>query len=407
MKAKYSIKKKGVFLTLAPSFLKAANLSEELGNNYYYSSNNNNTWEKFVDNMKELNTNPFISSIETYYRDDIRTSNFNFDSHALKSGDNIYFIPGTAVPRFKVKEKGNSLGFKTKKSYENANVFVLDDKSLKNLSLKRSSFENKIVYTNFCKFVEHIGLDISTLLSEEERELAQNANEIYFSDYLSTVVNNLNTETTEEILSLSRSRWTKRDYHREQFFNEESKKLLNLINDICYDSKKILISGSMVLEQLNDSTSIDEKMYNRLNQMFSSDTASVELAMDLMCNVDLKKSLFYILLIIKDHSQKIRWSNTYNHSNFKAFRQSMDDLMGPNKDRVFHYTYTGFEIIDALGKLKMLKKEHVDYFKEDIKNSFAYSQYREFFNVSKIEASDKLKKMLILSAENLKEDEPV
>lgn len=405
MKAKHSIKKKGVFLTLAPSFLKAANLSEEIGNNYYYRHNNNNTWEKFVDKMKELNTNPFISSIETYYRDEIETSNFNFDNHALKSGDNIYFIPGTAVPRFKVKEKGDSVGFKTKKSYENANVFVLDDKSLKKLSLKRSPFENRIVYTNFCKFVEHIGLDVSTLLPEEERELAQNTNEIYFSNYLSTIVTNLNTETTEEIISLNR--WVKRDYHREEFFNEESKKLLNLINDVCYDPKKILISGSMVLEQLNDSTSIDEKMYNRLNQMLSSDTASIELAMDLMCNVDLKKSLFYILLIIKDHSQKIRWSNTYGHSNFKAFRQSMDDLMGSSRDRVFHYNYTGFEIIDALGKLKMLKKEHVDYFKEDIKNSFAYSLYKEFFNVSKIEATDKLKKMLIASAENLKEDEPV
>lgn len=406
MKSKHSIKKKGVLLTLAPSFLKQANFNEDLGSNYYYKHLNNNTWETFVDKMKELNTNPFIASIHNYYRDDIQTSNFSFDKHALKSGDNIYFIPGTAVPRFKVKEKGDSVGFKTKKSHENANVFVLDDKSLKKLSSKRSPFENRIVYTNFCKFVEHIGLDVSTLLPEEERELAQNTNEIYFSNYLSMVTTNLSRETTEEILSLNK--WEKKDYHREEFFDEESKKLLNLIDDICHDSKKILISGNMVLEQLNDTTLIDEKMYNRLNQMFSSDTASIELGMDLMCNVDLKKSLFYIMLLIKDHSQKIRWSNTYNHSNFKAFRQTMDDLMSSTRDRVFHYNYTGFEIIDALGKLKMLKKEHVDYFKEDIKNSFsAYSLYREFFNVSKIEASDKLKKMLITSAENLKEDEPV
>jgi len=55
--------------------------------------------------------------------------------------------------------------------------------------------------------------------------------------------------------------------------------------------------------------------------------------------------------------------------------------------------------------LKVLKKEHIDYFKEEIKRSFTYGEYSYLFTVSKIEANEKLKKMLVESSENLLSEE--
>ena len=215
------------------------------------------------------------------------------------------------------------------------------------------------------------------------------------------VHSNLQTTATEDMLNVNR--WQADNYARGEFFDPESLKFLDIIEMTCTDKTKSLIHSSSVLEQINDTSFIDEKMYNRLQQMFKSDQASIELAMDLMSNVDLKKSLFYILLLIRDNAQRMKYSNPYTHSNFKAFRQSLDNLVGSNRDQCFNYNLSGPNIMYHLGNVKLLKKEHVDYFKEDIKRSF-HSEYSNLFSITKIEASDALRKMLVESAENLKQE---
>lgn len=406
MKSKLNIKKKAVLLSILPSSITDAGLDDHVTNQYSRwnasSQISKNTWENFAIKTLELNINPFIVSIGDYYLNDIKINNFTFDSYTLKSGDNLYFIPGTAVPRYKVKERGEKVGFKTRKTYENANVFILDEKALNKISAGRMPKpDNRVIYSNFIKFINHIGLNIDNILTPEQKQIADDSNEIYFTGFLSMVHSNLQTTATEDMLNVNR--WQADNYARGEFFDPESLKFLDIIEIACTDKTKSLIHSSSVLEQINDTSFIDEKMYNRLQQMFKSDQASIELAMDLMSNVDLKKSLFYILLLIRDNAQKMRYSNPYTHSNFKAFRQSLDNLVGSHRDQCFNYSLSGPNIMYHLGKVKVLKKEHVDYFKEDIKNSF-HSEYSNLFSITKIEATDTLRKMLVESAENLKEE---
>ena len=406
MKSKLNIKKKAVLLSILPSSITDAGLDDHVTNQYSRwassSQGHKNTWENFAIKTLEFNINPFIVSIGDYYLNDIKINNFTFDSYTLKSGDNLYFIPGTAVPRYKVKERGEKVGFKTRKTYENANVFILDEKALNKISAGRMPKpDNRVIYSNFLKFINHIGLNIDNILTPEQKQIADDSNEIYFTSFLTMVHSNLQTTATEDMLNINR--WQADNYARSEFFDPESLKFLDIIEMACTDKTKNLIHSSSVLEQINDTSFIDEKMYNRLQQMFKSDQASIELAMDLMSNVDLKKSLFYILLLIRDHSQRMKYTNSYAHSNFKAFRQSLDNLVGSHRDQCFNYNLSGPNIMYHLGNVKLLKKEHVDYFKEDIKRSF-HSEYSNLFSITKIEATDALRKMLIESAENLKEE---
>ena len=406
MKSKLNIKKKAVSLSILPSSITNAGLDEHVTTQYSRWNSNSqiskNTWENFAIKTLELNIDPFIVSIEDYYLNDIKINNFTFDSHTLQSGDNLYFIPGTAVPRYKVKEKGEKIGFKTRKTHENANVFILDEKGLNKISAGRMPRpDNRVTYSNFIKFINHIGLNIDNILTPEQKQLAYDSNEIYFTSFLTMVHSNLQTTATEDMLNISR--WKDEEYARSEFFSPESLKFLDIIQAVCTDKTKSLIHSSSVLEQINDTSFIDEKMYNRLQQMFKSDQASIELAMDLMSNVDLKKSLFYILLLIRDNAQRMKYSNPYTHSNFKAFRQSLDNLVGSHRDQCFNYNLSGPNIMYHLGNVKVLKKEHVDYFKDDIKKSF-HSEYSNLFSITKIEASDALRKMLVESAENLKQE---
>lgn len=406
MKSKLNIKKKAVLLSILPSSITDAGLDDYVTNHYSRwtssSQGQKNTWENFAIKTLELDINPFIVGVEDYYLNDIKINNFTFDSHTLQSGDNLYFIPGTAVPRYKVKERGEKVGFKTRKTHENANVFILDEKALNKISAGRMPKpDNRVIYSKFIKFINHIGLNIDNILTPEQKQIADDSNEIYFTGFLTMVHSNLQTTATEDMLTVNR--WESDNYARSEFFDPESLKFLDIIEMVCTDKTKSLIHSSSVLEQINDTSFIDEKMYNRLQQMFKSDEASVELAMDLMSNVDLKKSLFYILLLIKEHSQRMKYTNSYTHSNFKAFRQSLDNLVGSHRDQCFNYSLSGPNIMYHLGNVKLLKKEHVDYFKEDIKRSF-HSEYSNLFSITKIEASDALKKMLVESAENLKQE---
>ena len=405
MKAKLSIKEKIVCLSFNTKLIIDAGL-ENLTKGYYYNSSNFN-WVNFMNTPKiQSNINDLMNfTIEDVYMYNIDSKNFNFDQHTLQAGDDIYFFPGTAVPRYKVKERGDELGFKTRKTPDKANIFVIDDKSLNKINYKRYNTTIKAMkYSNFKEFFNQLNIDVTEMLNQEQIDMCEFQNTIYADNSFALINNNLDSSTLN--VRLETSYYSPSDYVLSSLYNEEQRKVLDFLNDICNDPNKTLMHSTGILEQINDKTDIDDKMYKRLNQMLeTNDSASIELAMELMANVDLKKSLFYILLLLKDHNNKIRWSNSYNHSNFKAFRQSLGNLINDHRDSCFTSSLNGFNLISTLGRLKVLKKEHIDYFKEEIKRSFTYGEYSYLFTVSKIEANEKLKKMLVESSENLLSEE--
>jgi hypothetical protein len=356
-----------------------------------------------VNKSNNSNHNLFTFVTTTFYKCKLSEDNFDFDNHTLTNGDNLYFIPGSCIPRFKVKEKGEKVGFKTRKTSDNANVIIFDNKALskQQMSMNRDSIH--VSLSNFNKILNAMGKQIEDLLTPEQLLIiANDDDQLYVDNDISSLNQSFTNNDCNLVFPTRGWRGHDSEAYTTGVSSTEAQAVLDIIDDACNDPNKIILSSTQVLAQINDTSVISQEMYTRLSQMLNGDKNSVTLAMELLSNFDLKRSIFYVLLLIRDYNSKIRWSANYNHSNFKAFRISIDNLLNAGKDNLFNHGVRGTNVISLLGEAKLLKKEHVEHFKEDVKNSFSYGDYSKFFEVSNIVSTPVLKKMLEESAENLK-----
>jgi len=186
----------------------------------------------------------------------------------------------------------------------------------------------------------------------------------------------------------------------------------DLANAMCsvishsYNKTKKFISSNTLLDLMNPKVLITDAMYTRLKQMFeSSNKDNIMLAMETMANVDIKKSLFNIIKLCNDYGHTMRWSDGYNHVNFKAFRTSLNEMVNLGRDTIFttrlHFTDT----IDILGKNQVLTKEHLDFFKNEMERHLMDYRLAKFFKVEKISATELLTQYLNDSKEYLNQEE--
>jgi hypothetical protein len=135
--------------------------------------------------------------------------------------------------------------------------------------------------------------------------------------------------------------------------------------------------------------------------MFTSGASdNISLAMETMCNVNTKKSLYYIMKLTNSHYSLMRWSEVYNNVNFKTFRNTLNTLLS-GKDSLFYNKLHFTEMIEHLGKNKVLEKFHLDAFKEEIERCLIDYRLAPYFKVEKITAKEKLINYLKESKEYL------
>lgn len=414
MKAIKNVKKQGIRVYLNSEIKKLYDF-KPLFNQYSYSQQPQSftlSWlglsehTAAINRINNSNHNLFTFVSTNFYKCNLNEDNFDFDNHTLAKGDNLYFIPGSCIPRFKVKEKGEKVGFKTRKTSDNANVIIFDDKALSKNQISMSRDSIQVSLSNFNRILDVMGQRIEDLLTPEQLLIIANDNDLLYVDNDISSLNQAFTNNDCTAAFPTRG-WRGHDVdaYTTGVSNPEAQAGLDIIHDACNDPNKIILNSTQVLAQINDTSVINPEMYTRLSQMLDGDKNSVTLAMELLSNFDLKRSIFYILLLIKEYSGKMRWSFNYNHSNFKAFRISIDSLLNAGKDNLFNHGIRGTNVIGLLGEAKLLKKEHVEHFKDDVKSSFSYGDYSRFFEVSNIVSTPTLKKMLEESAVNLKLEE--
>jgi len=84
---------------------------------------------------------------------------------------------------------------------------------------------------------------------------------------------------------------------------------------------KPIYNESELITNINgdDSTIIDEEVFQQLKNMFeSSDSDNHILAMEIMANSHYEKSILYLQMLLSDYSYQISNSHTRNHVNFKS-----------------------------------------------------------------------------------------
>jgi hypothetical protein len=370
--------------------------------------------DKFVktlpDGRKVLNTHLYEIDETEYiniHEEGIRKS-FTLEDTVinLQKGDNIYFVPTVSFPRYKIRDKAEEVGFKIKRSSDKADYIVIDNMAFKKFIDKLNDGNRRYVTHTSVKMqellevTEECGFDIDISKLNNDVKESLNEKEVFsitkyggeFNTELSFFTKIICNKTFDLNLGYSQFIDTK-------FVATEG---IELFKNICtYYANNKLITTSSLLNYVTPSVTIDEKMYTRLNQMFTSGASdNISLAMETMCNVNTKKSLYYIMQLTNSHYSLMRWSEVYNNVNFKTFRNTLNTLLN-GKDTLFYNRLHFTEMIEHLGKNKVLEKFHLDVFKEEIERCLIDYRLAPYFKVEKITAKEKLINYLKESKEYL------
>jgi len=327
----------------------------------------------------------------------------------FKKGDNIYFVPNLAFPRYKVREKGEEIGFKIKRSIDDSDYVVIDNKTI-NSNLQKIANRGSVGFATITKFnFDHIAEELNIPIDYNNFESEINNNTLlYFPNGYAKSIDHLFTLLNND----SFYEFKVNSYETGIDLRDIDSNNRDLANAMCsvishsYNKTKKFISSNTLLDLMNPKVLITDAMYTRLKQMFeSSNKDNIMLAMETMANVDIKKSLFNIIKLCNDYGHTMRWSDGYNHVNFKAFRTSLNEMVNLGRDTIFttrlHFTDT----IDILGKNQVLTKEHLDFFKNEMERHLMDYRLAKFFKVEKISATELLTQYLNDSKEYLNQEE--
>lgn len=255
------------------------------------------------DDRYELNVNSFF------------TINNDID---ITQGEKFYFLPGVSIPRIKLKDLYASTKSKTVRDASEATKIILGSKTL-------DAIADRKWYTH-----------AKTEAVKELIELAYKRGDIHEIKH-NELMDILNNYTEDIVLGSYDLRRCLEQYN----FDEDSYTRYNdaflvikddwvsLYEEIkdkpLYDEKALI-----GLVNADDSTTIDEDMYDTLCDMLNStDKDNWVVAMEIMANSNYKESLLYLCFLFEHFSNKIVDQKSRNHVNFKSLCSYMG-FRGPN-----------------------------------------------------------------------------
>jgi len=225
----------------------------------------------------------------------------------LGKNQKIFFMEGTAVPRFKIKQFCENNRMQTTRDKSKADIIFYSkdtiDKCFKNNSgnqYQKSYILNKLKGSSISNKIQLI-----TAIQSIPRETV-------FCDYNISLLN----------LKDDKGKWI-----RETMLKNED------IIEIMFNSK--YINQDEIL-RLVSSTVIGEHEFNEINKMLdSNDSHNHVVALELMANSDYEASFVYLSELLKRHyNSPIRHTKTKNHVSFKAMLSYMDMNLSFGYDHV-------------------------------------------------------------------------
>ena len=293
-------------------------------------------------------------------------------------GDKLYFLEGVNVPRIKLKDLALQYGIKTVRDVNDAtHVFASKNTQAK---ICDGNWLYSITTEDFKAICDDTSIHIDNRYRENIREALENYTEdrLLFDYDEAGVIrhgdNDALNEHADEIITSS----------MHYSFNSDYMKLSEII------STHNLYDESAILKHINgdDATIIDESMYEQIHQMFeSSDTDNHILAMEIMANSNYTKSLLYLEMLFKEHSNSMSNCRTRNHVNFK----SLVNYLGKNKT----YLSTSLDnIVRSLIEKQVITKDMLDILMRRYADEIQHSGESKYFKVKTITLNEDLLKSL-------------
>jgi hypothetical protein len=307
----------------------------------------------------------------------------NSKGYVPKQGDMIYLLPGVNIPRVKLKDLALNLGIRVVRDAEKANVIFSGKSSMGKMTGSSWYYiaDAEIILNNvkaICKdeyYIEKLetalaasgATKICADWSDMRNCLARDQYDHYNSGYIYAV----------------------EEDHADTYNAMQGKPIYN-------ESELITnING-------DDSTIIDEDVYQQLKNMFeSSDNDNHVLAMEIMANSHYEKSVLYLQMLLSNYSYQISNSHTKNHVNFKSMLSYFDwaprNLGTRSAEQII-------KIIDEKGLLTvdMIKRLFAEY----TYSIYGNINYSDIFEVKEFTIKENYLNKLNLSSLNLINPEP-
>jgi hypothetical protein len=236
--------------------------------------------------------------------------------------DKLFFLPGCTVPRFKVREK-----FTVTIKPENATVAFVSSTSMEG---SETMFESlnvmKLQEASILKWMEENFGDTHYETSKFKTLTLNCEDGVYMrDDHYSIMFHdtpiNAAMYNPPTMYDLYQDDSDMHEYAYRSSSNNDTMKLFYPGSESQVDLLKCdFYSQNAILKILNEgSIIIKEKKYMELKRMAASgDDENLILVMELMSNADYDKSFLYLLLLLKEFSDKIALKKEVNHVNFKS-----------------------------------------------------------------------------------------
>jgi hypothetical protein len=306
----------------------------------------------------------------------------NSKGYVPKQGDMIYLLPGVNIPRVKLKDLALNLGIRVVRDAEKANVIFSGKSSMGKMTGSSWYYiaDAEVILNN----VKAICNDEYYIEKLETALDASGATKICadWSDMRNCLASDYNHYDSGYIYAVEED-------HADTYNAMQGKPV--------YDESELItnING-------DDSTIIDEEVYQQLGSMFeSSDSDNHILAMEIMANSHYEKSILYLQMLLSNYYHQISNSHTRNHVNFKSmlsyFNWAPRSIGSRSAEQIV-------SIIDEKGLLTvdMIKR----LYKEYTRSVHGNINYSDVFEVKEFTIKQAYLDKLNLSSLNLINPEP-
>ena len=307
----------------------------------------------------------------------------NSKGYVPKQGDMIYLLPGVNIPRVKLKDLALNLGIRVVRDPEKANVIFSGKSSMGKMT--GSSWY-------YIADAEVILNNVKAICKDQ-----------FYIDRLETALNasgatKICSDWSDMRNCLARDQYDHYDSGYIYAVEEDHADTYNAMQG------KPIYNESELITNINgdDSTIIDEEVFQQLKNMFeSSDSDNHILAMEIMANSHYEKSVLYLQMLLSNYCYQISNSHTKSHVNFKSmlsyFNWIPRNIGNRNAEKIV-------EIIDEKGLLTvdMIKRLYKEY-THSIHGNINYS---DVFEAKEITIKQEYLDKLNLSSLNLINPEP-
>jgi hypothetical protein len=304
--------------------------------------------------------------------------------------DKLFFFPGCNVPRFKVREAYTCT---IKPERATAAFISKNDLIGSDSTFKYYKNVHEIEINKLKPFVKHM---IDETTKKMFNAITTNFDKAYLTQKLwdDRYYSKKFTKNGDCLCDVLMGKWTIKNY-----INSSNQLLaFNRRNNLDKMSCDIFLEEEVLLLLNKDNIVIDAEKYQELRSFGNTfDKENLILMMELMSNSDFKKSIVYLLLLLKEFGSSIKSFKETQHINFKSLlsflsinQDELDKIHLPALTNCLK-KHKQFTLKNAYKLSRLFAGEHVNYNNQDNimwqEGPVLKPDYEDFINID-IEKND-------------------